>query len=634
MRRIFPRLGRGLLAASTTLAGLQAASVQAQYGGYPQAQPQYTPPGAYTAYQPPHTYGQPSPNYAQPQQQQPQGYARAPQQTAVQAPQTYAQPGFAPTQPYVPSQTTPTTPGFAQTPPYAPYGVPHVARAFQNNAPATDNLPLNPPAESVAPGVANGGNLQPTPSPENYNPAVQSQPYPAPSQGYAGYPAPGAGGADCNCAPNAYTQAAAAPYEGYPVSGGCDGYGCAPSGGKFHKLFSGYRAPGCGYWFGGVYGLYMDRDNSDKYTLAYVTDPSMPSAYPPSGMNPVMTTRDVDTGFQPGVEFRLGRAFGGGADPCGGCCGPNWGLEGVYWTLFEDDDSTYYNNPSGTSRTYSMMPMYGLEYAGGIGTMPVNEYWDYGAPSMPANDIRISQVRVSSGFEVQNLELNLLRLNVCGGGCGPGGYGGGYGPGLGGFGGGGYGGCDTCASCAPCAPRYSCTAVCGVRWMQFDEDFMFGVDWYDSTMPSDRGFLDYRSEVENNLVGFQLGCNGMYRIGCKWGVHVNTLAGIYGNDIDVHQYMVSPTGDVRFIGTGENFNAYASKTDVAMLGELRLGASYQATCRCRLYGGWRVIGISGLALATDQTPNAFVSSAQMSNYVNSNGSMILHGLQTGVEWNY
>jgi hypothetical protein len=46
------------------------------------------------------------------------------------------------------------------------------------------------------------------------------------------------------------------------------------------------------------------------------------------------------------------------------------------------------------------------------------------------------------------------------------------------------------------------------------------------------------------------------------------------------------------------------------------------------------MGVSGLALAGDQAPNAFLNSSQMSNYVNSNGSMILHGLQTGVEWNY
>jgi len=117
-------------------------------------------------------------------------------------------------------------------------------------------------------------------------------------------------------------------------------------------------------------------------------------------------------------------------------------------------------------------------------------------------------------------------------------------------------------------------------------------------------------------------------------LHCNTLVGVYGNDIDVRQYMVSPSGLVRFIDTGENFDVTASKTDVAMMGEVRLGASYQATRRLRVYGGWRAIGVSGIALATDQAPSSFISAAQLANYVNSNGSLILHGLQTGVEWNY
>jgi hypothetical protein len=78
----------------------------------------------------------------------------------------------------------------------------------------------------------------------------------------------------------------------------------------------------------------------------------------------------------------------------------------------------------------------------------------------------------------------------------------------------------------------------------------------------------------------------------------------------------------------------ANKTDVAMIGELRLGASYQCTCHCRLFAGYRAIGVTGIALATDQTPNQFLDATQMANYVNSNGSMILHGVQTGVEWNY
>ena len=41
-------------------------------------------------------------------------------------------------------------------------------------------------------------------------------------------------------------------------------------------------------------------------------------------------------------------------------------------------------------------------------------------------------------------------------------------------------------------------------------------------------------------------------------------------------------------------------------------------------------GQAGVALAADQAPTAFLNASQLDGYVNSNGSMIIHGLQTGV----
>jgi hypothetical protein len=296
------------------------------------------------------------------------------------------------------------------------------------------------------------------------------------------------------------------------------------------------------------------------------------------------------------------------------------------------------------------MPMYGLQYNNGLGYRPVNEYWDHAPPSPETTDIEVRLARVRSSLEVYNVEVNLLRLSACGGGCGGAQYAMAAGPSAcGGSCGTGYSGgsaCDTCATdtcgCGPCGggcglggSRFSCTGLLGFRWLQLNESFMFGVD-FDNTATPDAidGNLDYWANVENNLFGAQIGCNNMCRIGCKWGLHFNTAVGLYGNDIDVRQYFNSPTNDVIYTVTGEDFDVRAYKTDVAMLGEVRLGASYQCTCHCRLYGGWRALGITGIALATDQTPNSFLSASQMAQYVNSNGSMILHGLQTGVEWNY
>jgi hypothetical protein len=669
--RILTDLGKGLLAA-TTLAALQVASpVHAQYSPYPQTQPAYQPALQQQAYAPPaqQTYAQPTyaqqaaqpaqQAYSQPAQPQ-QGYPQAAQRPVAQpavsqpayvtqqpaqqyAPATvYSQyapaQGYNPARPGVASMTYPAagpTAAPAQAYPQqaqqaqqpqqygSPYTPPRVAMAYQTPAPAgAESLPLTAPAaETVPPGAIQNGNgaypPQPMPSSE-YAPA---QGYPAQGHAAANGAAPGA---DYNCQPGGY--------ESYPADGAAAAYGSCNTYSTYGCDEPGMMSRvlgkhGGGYWFGGVYGLVMDRDSSNKYPLTFAASGMAPGDYPmPDDV--VMTSRDVDSDFQGGMEFRLGRTFGSNVDPCGGCsCGPKWGLEGVYWTLFDNDEYSQY--VFGGDRVYSMMPMRGLWYDPGAGNMPVNEFWDY-APPVEAGSIIVTMTKARSSFEVQNFELNLLRLGVCGNACG--------GPAMCNVGcdtgSCDSGSCDTCATGYACAPasRFSCTGVCGFRYLDFDESFMYGVNYY-NTGNAASGYLDYWANTENKLIGAQLGCNGMYRIGCKWGLHMNTLVGVYGNDIDVEQYFYSSGGQVTYTN-GDNFDVNASKTDVAMLGEVRVGASYQATCRCRVYGGWRAMGISGLALAADQTPNAFLSSAQMSNYVNSNGSMILHGLQTGVEWNY
>lgn len=424
---------------------------------------------------------------------------------------------------------------------------------------------------------------------------------------------------------------------GYGAGGGLQG--CNDQCGVGYGAACGRSA-----WFGGVYGLLMERDRGPNNPLAFaVTDGSLAAGDYPASDAIVLDNRNVDIGFQGGFEARVGRWLGGGNN----CCGLRWGLEGVYWGLY-DGDATASFSDTAALRVYSMIDPRGLEYDPGTGWRPVRHYWDYAPPvddhtnGGALDDVIVTQVRVRSTFEVHNVEVNLLRVG-CGGGCGgPGIF---AGRGIGGrLNGSGFGGCDaSCTAdgccdagcCGGCGPRFSCTGVCGFRYMQFDETFMYGVN-FQNTNTLATGFVDYHAEVENDLYGFQLGCRGLYRLGCagKWGFHLTSNVGVYGNDIEVRQFMDSPTGDLRFIESGENFDVTASKTDVSMIGEIRAGLSYQYSCNCRLYGGWRAIGVTGIALANDQAPSAFIDAAQLAGNINSNGSLILHGLQTGVEWNY
>lgn len=511
-------------------------------------------------------------------------------------------------------------------------------------------------------------------------------------------------GADCNCQPAPaanYTMPApvAAPAPVYTTpSAGCStgqcstgmggvGYGGSPYG-AYDCGNTGYNTFGCSYgagaaavrrglggglaggyghggnWFGGVYGLLMERDIADKVPLAFT---AVDGTYPVGGYAPsdtiTLTTRNVDLGYQGGFEARVGKWLG--CDPCG--CGPRWGVEGGYWQLFEESN-TAVNVQSGTLRIYSMMDFRGLQYDPGTGYRPMNDYYDFGTPIQPdvGDPIRVDLARVRSSFEVINAEVNLLRVSLFGAGgfgvaAGPGiGYGAGLGGrlaarrgagtcGYGGCDAGGCdlsgcttggcaaGGCDTCGggSCGcGCGPRFSLTSLFGFRYLQIDESFMYGVD-FTNTVSSATGFMNYHADVENRLYGFQIGSRGLYRLGCagKWGLNFGVNGGIYGNDAEVHQYFDSPTGNVQYIATGDNFDVRATRSDVSFVGEIRAGLSYQHSCRTRLYGGWRAIGVTGVALATDQVPAAFIDPAHL-NYVNTNGSLLLHGLQAGVEFCY
>ncbi|MCA9258412.1 MAG: hypothetical protein KDA61_04385 [Planctomycetales bacterium] len=440
--------------------------------------------------------------------------------------------------------------------------------------------------------------------------------------------------------------------------GGCGGYttyGCGLAGGLGNHLGGGCNN-GCGngnYWFGGVYGLYMDVDTSSYMPLAFAANGLAAGAYP-TRADFVLYADDADPGYQGGVEVRMGRTFGASYDSCGNYYGPRWGLEGVYWQLFEDSELAVYRDDA-TNRTYSMSDFRGLEMNPGTGYRPANHYVDYAPPVSDYTNggafdlIEVSAVCVRRSFELTNVELNLLKISLCGGGggvaVGPMAAGGGVGGGYGGFGS-GMGGCSD-GSCGPngCAynggyatrgqgcggSRFSCSGVCGVRYLQIDETFRNCHDFFNTVtlMP---GYLNRHINAENSLIGFQTGCNGVYRLGCRWGVHVNTLMGVYANDIDIHHYFEG-SGPVRFIGTTEAADVRASKTDVALLGELRVGLSYLATSNCRVYGGWRAIGVSGVALATDQVPVAYTDAAAL-RWLDSDGGFIVHGLQTGLEWNY
>ena len=76
-----------------------------------------------------------------------------------------------------------------------------------------------------------------------------------------------------------------------------------------------------------------------------------------------------------------------------------------------------------------------------------------------------------------------------------------------------------------------------------------------------------------------------------------------------------------------------SKVGFSMMGQLDVGMNYQFSPRWSVFGGYRAIAISRVALADNQIP-FYVGAADEWTDVNANGDIILHGGFAGVQYRF
>jgi hypothetical protein len=183
--------------------------------------------------------------------------------------------------------------------------------------------------------------------------------------------------------------------------------------------------------------------------------------------------------------------------------------------------------------------------------------------------------------------------------------------------------------------------MCGVRYFRIDDDFFYGTEFNGGTQPggfdgwsfADDNELFYDVEVDNQLIGPQVGWTMNYAVGCKWNFFINSTFGVFNNHINSRQQMYSGGGGwAYFEETGERFDIDDSTDDISFLGELRLGGSYDVTCNWRAILAYRAIAATGLATSVGQFPSNYYNSAEVG--INSNDSMIVHGVQIGAECRY
>ncbi len=280
---------------------------------------------------------------------------------------------------------------------------------------------------------------------------------------------------------------------------------------------------------------------------------------------------DADSGTFGGVEGVIGRR---------GCNGKGW--EFRYWGLF----------PSDARASISGSPVYsnlrGLDY---LNYDPYNALQVY-------NFATTHQIVRRNDFH--NFELNFLKNAGC-----------------------------ACGFLCKCL---NIELLAGVRYFRFDESFRYSAFSNDPAYPEE---FRYDLDVENDLVGFQLGARTEHCISKKLRFNTGTKFGIYNNNISARQSIQDNFGNYAYVNsgpfTGRDFTVSSDKNDVAFLGEFDFGASYQISCRTRLTAGYRVLAVSGVALAPGQIPFNF-SDSRDTGRIRSNHSLILHGAYFGADF--
>lgn len=362
--------------------------------------------------------------------------------------------------------------------------------------------------------------------------------------------------------------------------GGPGGYGngCGPCG------YNSCGVQGCfprarGNWFGYAGTVLMTRDRSRNIRLSYDSDT-------PAGS--VLSTRDANADYQFGVEARFGRQIG---------CGP-WAWEVGYWSILADQNEHTVNTSEFAGMLNSNIDFGDLDFTEGGLTANVNLWY---------NDSEIHQV--VRRFQVHQVELNFLRLNEPN--CAPR----------------GYGNCGTSG--------WNTNWTFGVRYMKIDENFSFNTDDENDTFGDLTGEVFYSIDLQNHLIGFQLGGQSQYQITRCLSADIDLKAGLYGNHINHRSIVLGCQVGPAVVNGGPHVGEFADvtsrKDDLSFATELRIGLKYQLGCNVHLTGGYRAFAATSVALPEDQIPLAFGDLTSLE-YVDSSGGILLHGFLFGLEW--
>jgi hypothetical protein len=278
-----------------------------------------------------------------------------------------------------------------------------------------------------------------------------------------------------------------------------------------------------------------------------------------------------------GAEAWVGKWFG---------CG-QFGVEGVYWGLYP-----------GTGESNLLAG----QFPGNLNAILNFDQLNYNGFTADQSTNAAVRHRLRTDYQAHSAEINFL------GSTGP------YGP---------YG-----------TSRF--TWLAGFRYFRFDDNLEFASDPIDTNFTGAAPEIYYNIDVDNNLYGFQLGGRGEIFVSQRMSLDLGTKFGVFGNHINHHSRIGGSAGDAVINNgpfNGQPFNVTSTADSISFLGELKAGASYWLTNNWRITGGYRAVGITGLALAADQIPLDLRGINDV-DAVDTDGSLILHGAYAGAEFTW
>ena len=369
------------------------------------------------------------------------------------------------------------------------------------------------------------------------------------------------------------TMAPCGASAGCGASNGCTStYGNATYGSGGPSCGNGYtgslfRNRPRGVWYASAAGLYLQRSNPPRVWTTYENN---------NNSNQLMSTQQVDTNGRGGADLRLGRYF---------ACN-RWALELGYWSVSNFNDYATQTHANGVS---SPLQFNDLEFAP---SDAVVDYFD-----------SASAHRLTRSNELHNIEVNAIA------------------------------GIPSCQGCG----RWSYQMLVGVRYFKFDEDLLFETLDQGGTWGGNGGLDEVRlsDSVSNDLIGAQVGCFMKRPIGSRANFFITPKFGIYNNHIenrfDLRRGDGTAAAPSAFSGVSGSYPVESSTDVVSFLSEVNLGMQYQMTNRWTLYGGYRVVAITGVGLADNQIPQFIVDIPEIAD-IDTDGSLVLHGAFFGVSY--